>query len=167
MTPARPPRPGARRGSALAEFSLVAPLFMMLTLGLIEGAWQTLTAAVLDLGVRQASRFGAVGSAAPDWLPAPAPTSREDALRRIVLHYGTGVLDPSRLSVTLTAYAGPTALRTGVGGVAGTAGEGSAMVMYRFDYIQPAFTLSPLMEQLWGRNVFRHQSRTVVRNEPF
>nr|WP_282572041.1 TadE/TadG family type IV pilus assembly protein [Roseomonas acroporae] len=151
----------------MAEFGLVAPILLMLLLGLIEGGWQMLTAVALDFGARQASRFGALGTASPDWLPGPAPASREAALRQIVLYYGQGVLDPARLTVSLAAYADAGALRTGTGAVTGSAGGAAAMVTYQFDYTQPAFILAPLSRSLWGRSFFVHRAHTVVRNEPF
>ena len=64
-------RSGARgrRGVILVEFALVGPLLMLLAMTILEGAWQALTAATLDIGAREASRFGATGAAAPEWLP--------------------------------------------------------------------------------------------------
>ena len=154
----------ARRGSILVEFALLGPLLFALMMTVLEGAWQALTAATLDIGAREASRFGSTGAAAPDWLPPPAPTSREDAVRRIVLHFGPHVLHRDRLSVTVAAYAGPGALAAAQPGAAGAGGAGET-VLYDLTYTQPF--LSPFPAMVLGRSLIEHRSRMIVRNEPF
>ncbi|HWT10570.1 MAG TPA: TadE family protein [Roseomonas sp.] len=153
-----------RRGSIILEFALTAPLLIGLTMTVLEGAWQALTAATLDIGAREASRFGATGAAAPDWLPPPAPATREEAVRRVVLWYGPHVLHQDRLSVRVTAYAGPAALGAPAPGQAG-AGAAGQTVLYELSYQQPF--LSPFPALLLGRNSLDHTSRMIVRNEPF
>jgi hypothetical protein len=154
----------ARRGSILVEFALTGPLLFALMMTVLEGAWQALTAATLDIGAREASRFGATGAAAPDWLPPPAPASREDAVRRIVLHFGPYVLHADRLSVSAQAFADAGALGAPGQGQAG-AGAAGQTVLYELNYDQPFLTPFPAM--LLGRAVIGHRSRMIVRNEPF
>lgn len=152
-----------RRGSILLEFTLIAPVLMGLMMTVLEGAWQALTAATLDIGAREASRFGATGATAPSWLPPPAPASREEAVRRVVLWFGPHVLHPDRLSIRVMAYAGPAAMA----GPASQAGAGAAgeTVLYELNYQQPF--LSPFPALLLGRGSLDHSSRMIVRNEPF
>lgn len=164
MTARRPAGGGARRrraraGSVALEFGLVAPALVLVLLGLPEIAIQTLTAATLDLGVREASRFGAIGNAAPDWLPGAAPASRQDAIRRIVLHYGGTLMRPERLTVTLAAQADGGKASSSKD-AAGAAGE---IVAYDVTYAQPMLPFSQLVT---GRSEILHRSTTVVRNEP-
>lgn len=158
------PRRRARSGSILVEFALLGPLLFALMMTVLEGAWQALTAATLDIGAREASRFGATGAAAPDWLPPPAPTSREDAVRRIVLHFGPHVLHRDRLSVSVAAFAGPGALAGAQPGLPG-AGAAGETVLYELTYAQPF--LSPFPGILFGRSSIEHRTRMIVRNEPF
>lgn len=153
-----------RRASIILEFVLTAPLLLGLTMTVLEGAWQALTAATLDIGAREASRFGSTGAAAPDWLPPPAPASREDAVRRVVLWFGPHVLDQDRLSLRVTAYAGPAAMASPGPGQAGAGGAGET-VLYELTYRQPF--LSPFPALLLGRTSLDHTSRMIVRNEPF
>lgn len=157
-------RRGGRRGTVLLEFALTGPLLFALTMTVLEGAWQALTSATLDIGAREASRFGATGATAPAWLPPPAPTSREEAIRRIVLHFGPYVFDQDRLTVRVTAYAGPSALSQPTPGTAG-AGAAGETVLYELSYDQPFLT--PFPQLLLGRSVIEHRSRMIVRNEPF
>jgi hypothetical protein len=152
------------RGSIAFEFALTGPLLMALMMTVLEGAWQALTAATLDIGAREASRFGATGAAAPEWLPPPAPASREDAIRRVVLWFGPHVLHADRLSVTVSAFAGPQQLDVPVQGQAGAGGAGET-VLYELAYEQPFLTPFPTL--LLGRGAIAHRSRMVVRNEPF
>ena len=153
-----------RRGVILVEFALVGPLLMLLAMTILEGAWQALTAATLDIGAREASRFGATGAAAPDWLPPPAPATREEAVRRVVLYYGPVVLHQDRLSVSVAAYATAGALAAPGDARAGAGGAGET-VLYELAYQQPF--LSPLPALMFGRNSLEHRSRMIVRNEPF
>jgi hypothetical protein len=154
----------ARRGTVLLELGLVGPVLAVLMLTVLEGAWQALTAATLDIGAREASRFGATGAAFPDWLPPPAPATREEAIRRVVLHFGPTVLQQDRLMLVLEAYAGPAGLATPRDAVF-SAGEAGQTVVYALTYDQPLLT--PLAPLLLGRSALTHTSRMVVRNEPF
>jgi hypothetical protein len=158
-------RAGRRcRGSILIEFALVAPILFALTLTVLEGAWQALTAATLDIGAREAARFGTTGAAAPDWLPPPVPASREDAVRRVVLHFGPYVLRPDRLNLTIAAYLGPAELGQPGTGRPGAGGAGETVV-YEVSYEQPFLTPFPAL--VFGRSSIQHRSRMIVRNEPF
>jgi len=154
----------AGRGSIALEFALTGPLLMALMMTVVEGAWQALTAATLDIGAREASRFGATGAAAPEWLPPPAPASREEAIRRVVLWFGPHVLHADRLSLTVAAFAGPQQLGAAAHGQAGAGGAGET-VIYELAYQQPFLTPFPAL--LLGRGALEHRSRMVVRNEPF
>jgi hypothetical protein len=153
-----------RRGSVLLEFALTGPMLFALAMTVLEGAWQALTAATLDIGAREASRFGSTGQAMPDWLPPPAPASREEAVRRVVLHFGPHVLRQDRLSVSVTAFAGPQDLAAQAAARAG-AGAAGETVLYDLAYEQPF--LSPFPMMVLGRGSLEHRSRTIVRNEPF
>jgi hypothetical protein len=51
-----------RKGAALVEFALMAPLFLLLVLGTIEGGQALETSNILTAGVREAGRLAAM-----DW----------------------------------------------------------------------------------------------------
>lgn len=162
------PRRGWRAGSAALEFGLVAPVLVLVLLGLPEIAIQTLTAATLDMGVREASRFGAIGSTAPDWLPGAAPTSRVDAIRRVVLYYGGGLMRTERLTVSLSVEGvvstATSATKTVLNGtLPDPAGGSGELVAYDVTYTQP---MLPFTQMITGRTEIVHRSTTVVRNEP-
>lgn len=153
-----------RRGSIVIEFAVLGPVLLTLTMTILEGAWQALTAATLDLGARHAARFGSTGAAAPHWLPSPAPTSHEDAVRRVVLHFGPYLLQADRLSLSVVAYAGPGSIGVPGSGNGGAGGSGHTVV-YELVYVQPFLT--PFPGALLGRDAIEHRSSMIVRNEPF
>lgn len=153
-----------RRGAILIEFALTGPMLFALMMTVMEGAWQALTAATLDIGAREASRFGATGAAAPDWLPPPAPATREDAVRRVVLFFGPYVLRADRLSVAIASYGTAGALATPEAGRPGAGGAGET-VLYELSYRQPFLTPFPAL--LLGQPEIDHRTRMIVRNEPF
>jgi hypothetical protein len=154
----------SRRGTVAVEFALIGPALLALSLIVLEGAWQALTGATLDIAAREASRFGATGAAAPDWLPPPAPASREEAVRRVVLHFGGRVIQPDRLTLSLQSYASTATIGQPDAGVPGAGGAGETVV-YTLDYTQPF--LSPLAAPVLGRADIVHRSTFIVRNEPF
>ena len=88
---------------------------------------------MLEQVAREASRFGSTGALAPDWLPPPAPATREDAVRRVVLWFGPHVLNADHLTLRVTAYAGPAALASPTPGQAG-AGAAGETVLYELTY---------------------------------
>jgi len=153
-----------RRGSILVEFALLGPVLFALTMTVLEGAWQALTAATLDIGAREASRFGSTGATAPEWLPPPAPATREEAVRRVVLHFGPYLLRPDRLTLTISAYLGAGSIGQQGAGQAG-AGAAGETVVYELSYEQPFLT--PFPGIVLGRPSIQHRSRMIVRNEPF
>jgi Flp pilus assembly protein TadG len=66
------PRMRRSRGQALAEFALTIPIFLLVLLALIEGAWYAYTINSLDRAVQEGGRYAA--------LPA-APVGTGTALR--------------------------------------------------------------------------------------
>lgn len=64
--PRLPPLPrrrlrGDRRGNAVVEFAIIAPVFLLLVIGVIDMAFLHLTQAVLDQATRHAARLIATG----------------------------------------------------------------------------------------------------------
>jgi Flp pilus assembly protein TadG len=152
-----------RSGVAAVEFAIVAMALFTFILVLIETGMQLLTQAVLDYGVREASRFGVTGAAYPPSLSANPPKSREDAITALILYYGGGFINQGRLAVTLTVYPSFSAVGQG-GGTAGAGGPG-AVVQYQATYTQPFLT--SLAASIVGTPSLQHSSTTVVQNEPF
>lgn len=142
---------------------MVAPMLVLLLLGMVEAGVQFGTGLLLDSAARDASRFGVTGATAPAGMANP-PSDRTAAIRRIVLDRGAGLLRDDRLSMTITAFGSFT--QVGQPG-AGTAGPGARgeVVLYELRYTQPVLT--PLPSAAFGAREFIHVATAVVRNEPF
>lgn len=152
-----------RSGVAAIEFAIVALALLTFLLVLIETGMQLLTQAVLDYGVREASRFGVTGAPYPLSMSANPPGSREGAITAIIGNIGGGLINQARLSVTLTAY--PSFSAVGQGGGTNGAGGPAAVVQYQVTYPQPFLT--SLAASIAGTPFLLHSATTVVQNEPF
>jgi hypothetical protein len=152
-----------RSGVAAVEFAIIALALLTFVLVLIETGMQLLTQAILDYGVREASRFGVTGAAYPPGMSGNPPKSREDAIPAIIAYYGAGFIDPGRLRVTLTVYPSFSAVGQG-GGTSGAGGPG-AVVQYQVTYTQPFLT--SFAASIAGTSSLQHSATTVVQNEPF
>lgn len=145
------------------EFALVAPMLVLLLVGMVEAGVQFGTGLLLDSAARDASRFGVTGAATPAGMANP-PSDRTAAIRRIVLDRGVGLLRDDRLSMTITSFAGFAEIGQAGAGSDGPGGRG-AVVLYEVRYTQPVLT--PLASLAFGVGAFIHVATAVVRNEPF
>jgi hypothetical protein len=148
------------------------PIVLALAALLIEAGWQLATQAALEYGARQAARFGTTGTAVPTSLAGESPPpTRAQAIAQLVAQAGHGIIDGSRLSVTVQSYAGFPVL-----GQAGAATPGpraaGAVVQYALVYQQPYLTgfgqvvLGSFFHQA-TQALFLHHTNLVVQNEPF
>jgi Flp pilus assembly protein TadG len=153
-----------RSGSQVIEFAVVCLAALTLIVIIIETSMQLTTIAVLEYAVREASRFGITGKPYPASMAgANAPASREASIAAVIGYFGMGLIVPSQVSVTLTAYSSFSA----VGVVAGAAGAGAsgAVVRYHVVYNQPFLTT--LASGILGVGYLTHTATTVVKNENF
>ncbi|HJS86191.1 MAG TPA: TadE/TadG family type IV pilus assembly protein [Acetobacteraceae bacterium] len=154
-----------RAGVTALEFAFIAPVLLALAALLIEAGWQLATQAALEYGARQAARFGATGSAVPASLASvtPPPT-RAQAITQLVTQAGHGIIDGSRLSVSVQSFAGFPVI-----GQAGAAtpgpGGGGAVAQYALVYQQPYLT--GFGQAILGSSFQLHHANLVVQNEPF
>lgn len=151
------------RGATAIEFGLVAPMVVLLLIGMVEAGIQFGTGLLLDSAARDASRFGVTGAAAPAGMQDP-PADRTAAIRRIVLDRGAGLLRDDRLSMTITAFGSFAQMDDPAAGTAGPGGRGE-VVLYQLRYTQPVLT--PLPSAAFGAREFIHVATAIVRNEPF
>jgi Flp pilus assembly pilin Flp len=88
-----------RRGASAIEFALVALPLLLLVVGVFEFAVMTAVAAMLESAALEAARFGATGQ-------LPAGMTREARVREIVAERTHGLVDTSRLEITVLVYEG-------------------------------------------------------------
>src|SRR4051812_46498612 len=75
-SPTRTPRPARRRGSAIVEFAVVAPVLISLVLGIIEIGRVVMLAQVATNAAREGARYAVQGN---------APTTTVDTYLRTYL----------------------------------------------------------------------------------
>jgi Flp pilus assembly pilin Flp len=150
-------------GNAAVEFGLVAPMLVLLLVGMVEAGVQFGTGLLLDSAARDASRFGVTGATAPAGMQNP-PSDRTATIRRIVLERGAGMFRDDRLSMTITSFGSFAAIDDPQAGTAGPGARGE-VVLYELRYTQPVLT--PLPQAALGASAFLHVATAIVRNEPF
>jgi TadE-like protein len=102
-------------GQALAEFALIAPLFFLMLLFLIESGRFILYYQTLNDATRHGARYAIIhGSNAQDGCPSgpPAPGTAScdvdgDNVRTAVRQSALGLLDLGTLTITDPTYSGP------------------------------------------------------------
>lgn len=175
-------------GATAMEFALMTPLFMALVTGIMELAMILFVAALMEGGLRDASRFGITGF-------EPEGITREERILEIVGRNTIGLVDMSTASVQALIYpsfgdiggpepfvdSAPTNGAYDVGetftdvngngvwdpdmGAAGAGGPGD-VVVYRLSYDWSLLT--PVLAGVIGEaGRVRLAASVVVRNEPY
>jgi hypothetical protein len=191
---AQPPCPALRLaraavvgdgGKAIVEFALVAPIFLGITLSILEFSGIMFVQTLLEGGAREASRYGLTGQ-------TPEGISREAMILQIVSENSFGIIDVDELEMTTSVYGdfsdvgqpepftdenGNDAYDEGETytdvngnggwdddmGAAGLGGPGQ-VVVYEMSYDWPI--MIPLFQPFFGDHVTL-QANIGVRNEPF
>lgn len=172
-------------GSAMVEFALIVPAFLAIVGGIMEFSGLLFAQTLLEGGVREASRFGIIGS-------APNNSSREDAILAIIEKNSFGIIDVDDIRLETLAYDSFSSIGepepfddangngrfdedegfVDVNGNGsrdedqGQAGPGAAdqVVLYRVAYDWDVMV--PIFEPFFGEQVAL-QATVAVRNEPF
>lgn len=87
----------SQSGNAMVEFALIAPAFVAIVCGILEFSGILFAQTLLEGGIREASRFGILGS-------APNDSTREAAIRAIIGKNAFGVIDADQIQVETLAY---------------------------------------------------------------
>lgn len=179
---------GASRGATAVEYAMIAPVLLLLLVGIIEYNAMMYAATVLEGATAIASRQGKTGY-------VESGMSQQDYIYGVVQNRVTGILDPNQLAITSKSYANlavvgqpepcispPAAPCTGTPDVhfvdvnhngywdsdQGAAGLGAAgdIVVYTVTY--PWKIMTPIMLNFMGTNgTFTLTSSSIVRNEPY
>lgn len=172
-------------GVTALEFALIAPVLLLMLMGIIEFSMVMFVSSVLEGATNVSSRYGKTGYV------AAGSTRQQQIIDQINSRTG-GLLDPQLITVTTTVYPAFNSVSqpepytdsnhngvynvgepyTDVNGNSqwdsdmGAAGLGNAndVVVYTASYPWKIYT--PLMTQFLG-STFTIASRTVVKNEPY
>ncbi len=178
----------ATRGATAVEYALLAPVLMLLLVGIIEYNAMMYAATVLEGATAIASRQGKTGY-------VQSGMSQQDYIYGIIQNRVTGILTPGQLSIASKSYANlavvgkpepcispPLTPCNGTPGVnfvdvnhngmwdadQGTTGLGASgdIVVYTVTY--PWKIMTPIMLDFLGTNgTFTLTSSSIVRNEPY
>jgi len=176
----------ARDGITSIEFALIAPVFLLMIMGIIEFSLIMFTSVVLESATNSTSRLGKTGYIAPG-------STRQQEIVNNVNNRTAGLLDPAKITVTTEVYSTfnnvgqpepcikpttppcpgtPGVNFTDINGNGvwdadmGAAGLGNPgdVVVYTVSY--PWTIVTPIVSAVIGKT-FMITARTVVRNEPY
>lgn len=173
------------RGVTAIEFAMIAPVFVLMLMGIIEFSLVMFVSSVMEGATGMSARYGKTGYVA-------AGSTRQQQIVATVAARTAGLLDPSKISITSTVYSAFDKVNkpepytdsngnhsytlgepyTDINGNGqwdedmGAAGLGNAgdVVVYSISY--PWTINTPIMTAFLG-NIFTITSRTVVKNEPY
>lgn len=151
-----------RRGVAILEFAIVGPAFIFFVFAMIDAMWMLTIELAMNEGVHEAGRLGSLGN-------TPSSGTREAAIKNLLVQRGAGMLDATKLTVTMTTFGSGNprdyATRTGTTTTATGAGLTRQLVQYQVAYVQPLIT--PIGIAYNGGTTVTHTATIVVQNEPF
>lgn len=176
----------AQSGITTIEFAFVAPILLLLMMGIIEFSLIAFTMATMESATFITARLGKTGYIAPN-------LTREQTIRNSITSRTAGLLDPSLIRITYNIYSSfshnpqpepcivpPAPPCPGTNGVnfqdingnalwdpdLATAGLGNAGDIVVYNVLYPWPVMTPILRPILG-NPFNITVRTVVRNEPF
>jgi len=173
-------------GVTAIEFAFIAPVFLLMVMGIIEFSMIMFTSTVMESATTSTARLGKTG------FVAEGSTRQQDIINN-VSNKTAGLLTPGNINITTKVYANfdeigqpepcvspaasPCPGTPGVNFVdvngngqwdsdMGLAGLGNAgdIVVYTVSY--PWAVMTPIISAIIGTN-YNITARTVVRNEPF
>lgn len=151
----------SRKGSTAVEMALVAPVFFLLMMGIVETTLILMTQHLIENAAYNASRLAKTGYVANGESQMQTVT---DILDRELSSLG-GVIDVNKIQMSSTAYSNLSNIGASGQGSAGLGGS-SQIVVYTVTYPWKLFT--PMMSAIIGSSgTLNLTSRIVVRNEPY
>jgi len=146
-------RTTGRRGSTLVEFALTLPLFLLLTLGVLEFGRLFYIQLTLQSAVREASRLTITGNVLPDPENPGEFLSRVESIIARIQEVTPG-LDVETAQITIIGPGGP-----------GDAGGPGDLVTIQVDYTIDLIT--PMIAALFENGSHDYTISMISRNEPF
>jgi Flp pilus assembly protein TadG len=88
----------SEEGITTLEFAIIAPVFLLMIMGIIEFAMIMFTSSVMESATNNTARFGKTGYV------APGTTSREQQIAANVAARTNGLLNPERITIATKVY---------------------------------------------------------------
>ena len=140
-----------RRGQAVVEMALIAPILLLIVVGIVEFARAWSAHHVIADAAREGARLSAIAD------PGIGPTEVRAAVQRALANGG---LDASGAETTCPASGEVPCIDVADNG--GESGEPSTVTI---EYPYRMAWLSPLMNLATDRQTITLRSRTIMRNE--
>ncbi|HUY68202.1 MAG TPA: TadE/TadG family type IV pilus assembly protein [Alphaproteobacteria bacterium] len=153
-----PPGRCAQKGATAVEMALLAPVFFLLLMGMVEISLILTTQGLMENAAYNASRLAKTGySAQGETQQQTVQTVLDNELQS----FGT-LIDVNNVTMTATSYNDMSAQGNGTAGM----GEAGQVVVYTFSYPWKIFT--PMLNDIIGTGgIITLTSRIVVQNEPY
>jgi Flp pilus assembly protein TadG len=163
------------RGQTLTEFALILPVFLMMTLVVVDGARVYMAQIALTNGVREAALFAVKGNY-NSWCRNPSSSAQKDPSMPVSVTCPTGVTslnygaDPGNLAYRIAVEAGGMTLpnivmaqpKCGLGPGA-PATSCNSVANPKFVTVSATYRFSPLtpmLAQIWGNSIVLSASTT-------
>lgn len=152
----------ARRGVTALEMALIAPVFFLIFIGIMEVSLIMLTQHLLENATFNASRLAKTGYV------AAGKTQMDTVMAGLDGELGSlaPLINVANISMTSTSYGSLSQIGQPGQGVSGLGAE-QQVVVYTVSYPWKIFT--PMVSQIIGDNngIITLTSRIVARNEPY
>jgi len=122
------------KGSNLIEFAIIAPIFILINIGILDLGAMMIVQNSLDAGARAASRFGLTGATAG----STRTTAIVNEINTTVSDYSGGLVQTQNLLINIEAYPNLTNYVANTG-TTGSYGTGGQIVKYTISYNWPTF----------------------------
>jgi Flp pilus assembly protein TadG len=134
----------------MVEFALIAPLFLLLVLGMMEYGWMMFTQVELEDAVQEAGRYASTGN-------SQSGKSRLQSIVAVLQQGAVGVNVPIQNIQVSSLTNG-----SWVSGSAGGPGDTVAITV-----TMQLSLLTPMIAQYFPHGVYSFTASTTFKNEPF
>jgi Flp pilus assembly protein TadG len=164
------------RGQTLAEFALILPVFLLMTLGVLDGARLYMAQISLTNGVREAALYASRGNYNA-WCRDPSDATQHDSSMPVPVSCPTGANannyagDPDNVAYRVGMQASGLDLSrvtllapkcgTGTGAPTASCAAITSPTMVKIEATYRFDVLTPILSQIWGSSVNLSASSTA------
>lgn len=152
-----PRRPLRQRGATIVEFAIIAPVFVMLMIGVIELSMVYFANLTMQHAVREGARYAVTGQSNLD--PNTANQQRYAAVLQKIKDSSMGMYDKVSPTVSVTNMSGGTSSGSGTFGSAGD------IIVISLDCNWPMVT--PMMAAFFSNGKAHFVVSATMRNESY
>jgi Flp pilus assembly protein TadG len=136
---------------------IIGPIFFLLLMLIFEVGYQLAVDMALNIGVTAGSRYGITGQGYSN-------NTRDSTIISTAGAIASGLIDTSKLTVTMASYLTPAAFASNGTKTTSTGGS-SNFVVYTYSY--KAYYITGFPTMITGSSFITHTATVVVQNEPF